>query len=180
MLVCPENAISEKQRELGQVESGHKNGISFTHGRLRVGEPMSPPLIKKVQTHIQPGSINIVDAPPGTSCPMVTTIKDCDFVVLVTEPTPFGLHDLKLAVEVARKLNIGCGLVVNRSDIGNSDVPRYAEEENIPVLLNIPFERRFAELYSRGKLISEAIPEWKSRFQELYRRIQEIVGGNTP
>ncbi len=179
MLVCPENAITEKGRELGEVETGHLNGVRFTHGRLKVGEAMSPPLIKKVRAFLQPSLINIIDAPPGTSCPMVTTVKDSDFVLLVTEPTPFGLHDLILAVEVVKKLGIACGLVINRSDIGNDDVVAYAEKENIPILLNIPFERRFAELYSTGKLIAENFPDWKLRFQELFLKIQLIVKDNT-
>ena len=173
--VCPENAVTEAGRELGVVEQGSSGKIRFVHGRLRVGEAMSPPLIKKVRSHIRPDIINIIDAPPGTSCPVIAAMKDTDFVVMVTEPTPFGLHDLTLGVEAVKLLNIPCGLVINRSDIGNKDVWDYAEKENLPILLEIPFDRKIAEAYSRGKMIVYEMPEWKDRFIGLYNRIENLV-----
>jgi len=178
MEVCPEKAIIETGRELGVIEKGHRNGLEFVHGRLRVGEAMSPPLIKKVREYTQPGILTIIDAPPGTSCPVIASMTGADFVLLVTEPTPFGLHDLKLAVGAVKILGIPCGLVINRSDIGNDQVKVYAKQEDIPVLMEIPFDRRIAEAYSRGKMIVEVMPEWEEKFAKLYHQIKEIVFSN--
>lgn len=175
--VCPEDAISEIGRELGVIEEGFFGATGFAHGRLRVGEAMSPPLIKKVRSLAKPDRINIIDAPPGTSCPVIAAMKDTDFVLMVTEPTPFGLHDLKLAVEAVKLLHIPCGLVINRSDIGNNDVSQYARQENLPVLMEIPFDRRIAESYSRGVLMIEAIPEWKDTFLALHGKIEKMLEG---
>jgi MinD superfamily P-loop ATPase len=177
MLVCPEEAVTETGRELGVIEEGFFNSIDFAHGRLRIGEAMSPPLIKKVRSLAKPDKINIIDAPPGTSCPVIAAMKDTDFVLMVTEPTPFGLHDLKLAVEAVKLLHIPCGLVINRSDIGNSTVRQYAQAENIPILMEIPFDRRIAETYSRGLLMVEAMPEWKNKFLALHGKIINLVEG---
>jgi MinD superfamily P-loop ATPase len=174
--VCPEKAIIETGRELGVIEKGHRNGLEFVHGRLRVGEAMSPPLIRKVRSFTNPDRLTIIDAPPGTSCPVIAAMKGADFVLMVTEPTPFGLHDLKLAVEAVKVLAIPCGLVINRSDIGDDMVKAYAEQEGLPILMEIPFDRRIAEVYSRGELVVEAMPEWKEKFLELYRHIEEIAG----
>lgn len=184
MLVCPEKAISETRRELGVIEKGRRDGLQFAHGRLRVGEAMSPPLIRRVRSMTAPGGLTIIDAPPGTSCPVVAAMKGADFVVMVTEPTPFGLHDLQLAVGAVRVLGIPCGLVINRSDLGDDRVAAYAAQENIPVLMEIPFDRHIAEAYSRGELIVDLMPRWKERFFDLYGKIHAIVhpslsrGGN--
>ena len=175
MEVCPEGAITETGRELGIIETGRKDGLEFVHGSLRVGEAMSPPLIKKVRSFALPDQLTIIDAPPGTSCPVIAAMKGADFVLLVTEPTPFGLHDLKLAVGAVKILGIPCGLVINRSDMGDEQVKKYAKEEGIPLLMEIPFDRRIAEAYSRGQLLVEVMPEWKEKFEMLYRRIAEIV-----
>jgi MinD superfamily P-loop ATPase len=174
MAVCPENAITEKGRELGVLQKGHLNGIEFIHGKLRVGEAMSPPLIKEVLSHGDPARLTIVDAPPGTSCPVIETMKPADFILLVTEPTPFGLNDLKLAVGATRILNIPCGLVINRSDAGDRKVKEYATAEDIPVLMEIPFDRDIAEAYARGAMLVDVMPEWKSKFLELYEKIKEL------
>ena len=119
MEVCPEKAITETGRELGVIERGGRNGLEFVHGKLRVGEAMSPPLIRKVREYARPDALTIIDAPPGTSCPVIASMKGADFVLLVTEPTPFGLNDLKLAVGAVNILDIPCGLVINRSDMGD-------------------------------------------------------------
>jgi len=174
--VCPEKAITEIGRELGVIERGHRNGLEFVHGRLRVGEAMSPPLIRRVREYTRTGVVTIIDAPPGTSCPVIASMTGADFVLLVTEPTPFGLHDLKLAVGAVRILGIPCGLVINRSDMGDDRVREYARSEGIPVLMEIPFDRRIAEAYSRGEMLIEGMPEWKEKFQRLYREIKEIAG----
>ena len=175
MEVCPEKAITETTRELGRIERGHRNGLEFVHGKLRVGEAMSPPLIKKVRQYTRPDVLTIIDAPPGTSCPVIASMKGADFVLLVTEPTPFGLHDLKLAVGAVRILGIPCGLVINRSDVGDDGVMAYAKAENVPVLMEIPFDRRIAEAYSRGHMVVDVLPEWKEKFIKLYRDIERIA-----
>ncbi len=177
MAVCPENAIVEKPRQLGVVQKGHLNGIAIYQGCLRVGEAMSPPLVKKVLSYADPGSLNLVDAPPGTSCPVVETMKTAEFVIMVTEPTPFGLHDLKLAVEAAGQLNVPCGLVINRSDLGDNCLEAYAALENLPILLKIPFDRRIAEAYSRGETLVSVYPEWKIQFLNLYEKVKHLVSG---
>lgn len=176
MLVCPEKAISETQRVVGVLEKGRKDGIEFVHGRLRVGEAMAVPLIKEVRSHTRPDKVTIIDAPPGTSCPVIASMKRADRVLLVTEPTPFGLHDLKLAVGVARELDIPCGLVINRSDIGDDRVTRYAKEARLPILMEIPFDRGIAEAYSRGEALVEVSPGWREKFLELWEKIKGLGG----
>jgi MinD superfamily P-loop ATPase len=176
MEVCPEMAITETGRELGVIERGHRNGVEFVHGRLRVGEAMSPPLIRKVREYTRPDTLTIIDAPPGTSCPVIASMKGADFVLLVTEPTPFGLHDLRLAVGAVNILGIPCGLVINRSDIGDDQVKNYAEKEDVPVLMEIPFDRRIATAYSMGEILVDVMPEWKEKFTGLYHSIEEIAG----
>lgn len=173
--VCDQGAILEGSRELGIVEKGSRNGLSFVQGCMRIGEAMSPPLIRKVRAEIEEDDFAIIDAPPGTSCPVITSMKDTDFVLLVTEPTPFGLHDLTLAVEAVKLLGIPCGLVINRSDIGNRKVHEYAEKENIPILMEIPFDRKIAEIYSQGKILVEEVPEWKESFKSLHKSIINII-----
>ncbi len=176
MEVCPEEAITETGRELGVIEKGQRNGIDFVHGKLRIGEAMSPPLIRKVRSFTSQTKVTIIDAPPGTSCPVISAMKGADFVLMVTEPTPFGLHDLKLAVEAVKILGIPRGLVINRSDIGDHHVKAYAEQEDLPILMEIPFDRRIAEAYSRGKPFVEMMPEWEKSFVGLFHRIEKIVG----
>lgn len=178
MVVCPENAISDSGRELGVLETGSIGNSDFAHGVLRIGEAMSPPLIKAVRKLENDDIINIIDAPPGTSCPVIAAMKDADFVLMVTEPTPFGLHDLKLAYEAVKLLGIPAGLVINRSDIGNSEVLNYANDEKLPVLLEIPFDRKIAEAYSNGRLIIDVLPEWKDKFISLFKKIEMIIADN--
>ena len=175
MEVCPEKAITETGRNLGVIEAGRRNGLEFVHGRLRVGEAMSPPLIRRVRSYTRPDTLTIIDAPPGTSCPVIAAMKGADFILLVTEPTPFGLYDLKLAVGAVKILGIPCGLVINRSDIGDDKVKEYANRENLPILMEIPFDRHIAEIYSMGEVLVEVMPEWKEKFSELYNRILKQV-----
>jgi len=175
MRVCPEKAISETGREIGVIERGSRNGLEFVHGKLRVGEAMSPPLIRKVREYARPGALTLIDAPPGTSCPVIAAMKGADFVLLVTEPTPFGLHDLKLAAGAVKILDIPCGLVINRSDMGDDRVREYAKGQEMPILMEIPFDRKIAEAYSRGEMLVEVMPEWKERFLNLHHRIEAII-----
>ena len=171
MEVCPENAITEIDREMGIFEAGTRNGVAFAYGRIFVGQVMAVPAIERVRAAVQPNKVNIIDAPPGTSCPVISSVKNTDFLILVTEPTPFGLNDLKLAVGMVKILAIPHGIVINRSDLGDEKVKEYAKEENIPILMEIPFDRQIAETYSKGKLLVEELPEWKERFIHLYEDV---------
>jgi MinD superfamily P-loop ATPase len=172
VMVCPQDAITEIERELGVLEKGRAGDIEFVHGRLRIGEAMSPPLIKAVKETITPNHIAIIDAPPGTSCPVITALQGSDFTILVTEPTPFGLNDLILAVEAVRVLGIPFGIIINRSDVGDNRVVEYARHEGIPILLEITDQRKIAEAYSKGIMMTEVFPEWKEKFQKLYQQIK--------
>jgi len=175
---CPQKAIKEVDKEIGIIERGSKqieNGdnLEFIHGKLNIGQAMSPPLIRAVKKHIDPTKVNIIDAPPGTSCPVIESIKGSDFCILVTEPTPFGLNDLILAVEVLRKLKIPYGVVINRSDLGDQKTDAYCEEEKIPILMKIPFKKEIASSYSKGIPIVEALPEYIDDFQEMFKGIRD-------
>ncbi len=170
---CPTNAISEINKEIGYIEAGNKGELEFVHGKLNIGEMMAPPLIKAVKEYIKPKKTTIIDAPPGTSCPVITAIKDTDFTILVTEPTPFGLNDLILAVEVTRKLNIPFGVIINRSNLGNEETDKYCMKEGIPVLMRIPFKKEIAVAYSKGIPIVEALPEYANSFKELLKNIKD-------
>ena len=174
--VCPEKAIDEGNRVLGVVESGRCGELMFRHGRLRVGEAMAPPLIRQVRTGGKMAETVIIDAPPGTSCPVISAMRGADFVLLVTEPTPFGLHDLRLAVEAVQVLGIPCGLVINRADVGDEGVKEYARQQGLPILMEIPYDRQIAGAYSRGVPIVEALPDWRGRFRRLYDSILMVTG----
>ena len=173
--VCPEDAITKGKRDIGIIESGNRGELEFIHGRLRVGEAMAPPLIKKVRSYTHPDKETIIDAPPGTSCPVIESMRDTDFVLLVTEPTPFGLHDLKLAFEAVKTLKIPAGLVINRMGLGDDRVREYANEVGLPFLMGIPFDRKIAEAYSTGEMIVDTLPEYREKFMKLYQRIADIV-----
>lgn len=170
--VCPQGAIREVPKRVGVVESMRVNGVTLVQGRLDVGVAMAPPLIRAVKTKIPKTGDAILDAPPGTSCPVVATLRETDYVVLVTEPTPFGLHDLKLAVAVVRELDIPFGVVINRADSGDDRVILYCREAGIAVLAEIPEDRRIAEAYSRGELMVDALPEYRALFRKLYDTIR--------
>jgi len=172
-LICPENAITEVQREIGEIEQGSSNGIGFVHGIMNIGEAMSAPLIHAVKERLPNEGIAILDAPPGTSCPVIEAVRGTDFVLLVTEPTPFGLNDLILAVEMVRALDLEFGLVINRCDVGDDEVRRYCERERIPLLLEIPDDRRIAEAYSHGEMAVNAIPEYREIFPGMWKDITE-------
>jgi MinD superfamily P-loop ATPase len=171
-LLCPEGAIREVPREIGVVETGRAGAIRFVHGRLHVGEAMSPPLIRQVKKHVDRTRTTLIDAPPGTSCPVINSLEGSDYCLLVTEPTPFGLNDLVLAVEVLRVMGIPHGLVINRCDIGDDGVERYARDNGIPVLMRIPFDREIAERYSRGLIAVDGSGEYAEKFRGLYDAIR--------
>jgi MinD superfamily P-loop ATPase len=177
LLVCPKEAITEVDREIGIIEKGHAEDIEFIHGKLNIGEPMSPPLIAKVKENIDGNKTVIIDVPPGTSCPVIESIYGSDYCLLVTEPTPFGLHDLKLAVEVLRTLKIPFSVIINQEGIGDEKVDEFCRKEKIPIALRIPTSRKIAELYSKGIPFSKEMDGWKDKFSALYRDINNTQGG---
>jgi MinD superfamily P-loop ATPase len=172
--VCPRKAIHEVDKRIGIVETVRAGNITLIQGRLDIGVAMAPPLIRAVKARLRNDVPAILDAPPGTSCPVITTLRGTDFVVLVTEPTPFGLHDLSLAVAMVRELGIPFGVVVNRVGIGDKRVHAFCREENIPILLEIPDDRRIAEAYSKGRLIVEALPEYRGLFESLIGKTMNL------
>jgi MinD superfamily P-loop ATPase len=174
-LLCPAGAIHPVGREVGVVERGAAGAVAFVHGRLRVGEAMSPPLIRAVKREMLGGRAGIIDAPPGTSCPVIEAVRGSDYLVLVTEPTPFGLNDLRLAVEMARELGLPHGVVINRCDVGDDGVRRFCDDDGIRILAEIPDDRRIAEAYSRGELIVDALPEYRETFGGLWSAIAEAA-----
>ncbi len=181
-LLCPEKAISEKGNVIGTIEVGTRDlnsasshqshTLTFVHGQLHIGEAMATPVIRAVKDYINPDGTVIIDAPPGTSCPVIESVKGSDFCILVTEPTPFGLNDLILAVEVLKKLSIPFGVVINRADLGDTKVEQYCEANNIPILMHIPFDQEIARIYSRGDHIIEEKPEYRKKFKELFEAIK--------
>jgi MinD superfamily P-loop ATPase len=173
-IACPEDAIEQGAREIGVVEKGGvRDRLDFVQGRLRIGEAMAPPLIKAVKQGAPQANLQVFDAPPGTSCPVIQTVRDADYVVLVTEPTPFGLNDLRLAVEMLRELDKPFGVVINRADVGDDGVIRYCTEEEIEILVEIPDDRKVAEAYARGDMAVSVLPEYRDVFQGLLNKIMD-------
>lgn len=172
MRVCPTNAIKPKPLKIGDIDSGKAGDVNFVHGKLLVGNVRTPTLIKEVKKHIKQNHLAIIDVPPGTSCPVVEAVKAVDFVLLVTEPTPFGLNDLMLAVNLVRKMNLPFAVAVNRCDIGDDNVEKYCKAEGIEIVLKLPDDRRIAETYSDGQMIINALPEYKSHFADLAKAIK--------
>jgi len=178
-LNCPTEAIHEVLHVLGTIERGWAGLVEFAQGTMNVGEAMAVPIIRQLKRQAIPdhsdGRPVILDAPPGTSCPVVETMRGTDFVLMVTEPTPFGLHDLRMAVEVARdELSLPVGVVVNRDGVGDQGVNDYCAAEDIPVLMRIPLDRRIAEAYSEGTALVEVLPEYREQFRNLYALIEEL------
>ncbi len=177
IMVCPLGAMTETGKRIGTIETMDSSHITLVRGILDVGVAMAPPLIRAVKDHIQDNELTILDAPPGTSCPVITTIKNADFVLLVTEPTPFGLHDLSLAVDMVRDLDIPIGVVINRAGIGDERVNTFCKAQGIPILQEIPDDRMIAQAYSRGELIVDALPQYRTVFKELMDKIMNHKKG---
>ena len=175
---CPEGAIEEIPNPIGVMEKGvTAGGIDFTHGKLTLSEPMATPIIRQLKK-LDRGDdfdIAIFDAPPGASCSVVETLRGVDFTLLVTEPTPFGLHDLKQMLGIIEEMKIPCGVVINREGIGNDQVLDYLAEHNIPVLMRIPFEKEIAQGTAAGLTLIEIHPEYQEKFQELQEKIKALV-----
>jgi len=174
-LLCPEEAIREKPRRIGILEKGTRGRIAFVNGRLDVGQAFSPPVIRAVKENLIRDGINLLDAPPGTSCPMVETVKGSDFTILVTEPTPFGLHDLELAVLTLHQMGIPQAVVLNRADLGTTKIREACRRLDVPVWMEIPFHRRIAEAYAVGDSLFSVFPEFKSEFTGLFDKIETAV-----
>lgn len=174
-LVCPVDAVSWKNRSIGTVSKGTAGDVLFAQGELNIGEAMATPVIRAVKRELDPSRTVIIDAPPGTSCPMMEAVEDADYVLLVTEPTPFGLHDLKLAVEVVRLLHKPFGVIINQDGIGDKKVDMYCQQEHIPILLRIPHDKTIASHYSNGEAFVNHMPSYKKDFKDLYERIQQEV-----
>ena len=174
-LVCPDDAITEVERPIGKMHQSNVEHTQLVYGELSIGEPIATTLIHAVKEHVQLEGINILDAPPGTACPVIETMKESDYLILVTEPTPFGLHDLSMAVDVVRELQIPFGVIINRAGIGDLQVEEFCRKSNIPILLEIPFDRQIAELYSRGIPFVQEMSEWRQKFKELYSHIMELI-----
>lgn len=174
-MVCPQGAISEVDRSIGTIEQGWAGEIAYLGGRLNIGEAMSPPLIRAMRSYADEDSTCIIDTPPGTSCPVVISLRGADTVGLVAEPSAFGLNDLKLTVEVVRLLGIPAGVIINQSDIGDDRVEKYCNEEHLPVWGRIPYNRRIAEAYSAGVTAVDVGPEIALHFEQLANTILEEV-----
>jgi MinD superfamily P-loop ATPase len=166
-LVCPAGAIGRKPLRIGEIETGQAETLGFVSGRLEIGRVRTPSLIRAVKQHIRPETLAIVDVPPGTACPVVAAINGADFVLLVTEPTPFGLNDLRLAVGLVREMKLPFAVAINRDGIGNDETQAYCAAEGIHIATRIPDDRQIAQAYSSGQMIVEALPEYGERFAEL-------------
>ncbi|MCD6248676.1 MAG: ATP-binding protein [Hadesarchaea archaeon] len=172
---CPQGAISEKGKVIGKIQRGKSGEVEFYQGVLTVGEPLSPPVIRAVKKKAKEDRITIIDAPPGNACPAVATVEETDFCILVTEPTPFGLHDLKFSIRMVNELGVPHAVIVNRAGIGDNRVEDYCEREGIPILMSIPNDRKIAHLYSQGIPFVKKMPEWKDKFVMLYDKIIRIM-----
>ncbi|MFA5700714.1 MAG: ATP-binding protein [Desulfuromonas sp.] len=174
--ICPAGAISDKEVAIGTLDCGtqHKNPaapINFMQGKLAIGQVMAPPLIRATKQVAANELLNILDCPPGTSCPMITAVRGSDFVILVTEPTPFGLNDLELAVETVRQLQLPFAVIINRADRGDAGVRTYCHANNIDIALEIPWKREIAAAYSRGDSLCDAAPELKGQLHTMLQHL---------
>jgi MinD superfamily P-loop ATPase len=176
LLACPAEAIREVPRSIGWLRYGTCGSLEFVEGELHVGEAMSPPAIRAVKRTALDAELTLWDCPPGTSCAVIESVRGCDLLVLVTEPTPFGLHDLKLAVDMARSLQLPLGVVVNRADAGERELWGYCAREGLPILAEIPDDRAVAEAYARGILAAQAVPQVAHRLRRL---LDTIASGAT-
>lgn len=172
---CPEGAIAGRQRQIGEVEIGTARGLRFIQGRLKPAEPSAVRIVTQEFAHLDHGGLAVVDAAPGTACAVQETIASADFCLLVTEPSPFGLHDLKMAAAVAKELAVPAGVVINRSGPRDDIIEQECRARDLPVLLKIPFQRRIAEAYSRGEPLVDAFPEWSDRLRDLYSKVERRV-----
>ena len=174
-IVCPKGAITYRKREIGVIEQGISNkGVKIKSGVLNVGELSGVKIIEALLDSINTNEDAIIDSPPGTSCATVAAVESADYALIVSEPTPFGVSDMKMVVEMLRKLRIPFSLVINKAGLGNDEIYQYAAEENIKIIGEIPFSREAAKNYSAGELISETIPEIKAHFNAIIEHLNRI------
>ncbi|MBO8160514.1 MAG: P-loop NTPase [Thermosipho sp. (in: Bacteria)] len=176
-MVCPVNAITEKSKSIGKVMLGTiSKNLKFGMGILNIGEPSGVRIIRQLKKHIDnKAEVVIIDSQPGTSCPVVETLRNVDFAILVTEPTTFGLHDLSLAIELVKEMNIPSGIIINRDNSKTNIIDKFAEKENIPILMKIPFKKQIAKIYSEGNLFSKFLPEFQEKFLSVYKIIKGLI-----
>ncbi|MFH1652551.1 MAG: ATP-binding protein [Pseudomonadota bacterium] len=174
-IVCPEKAIKEVFREVGVIKTSQSKNLDFTYGILNIGEAMATPVIRALKEIVNPTKTTIFDAPPGTACSFVETVIDSDYCILVTEPTPFGLFDLKIAVEVVKKINIPFGVVINRSNIGNKSVTGFCENNAIPILMQIPYDKNVAIAYSKGIPITDVDKKYGSQLLDMFKTLKASI-----
>jgi len=176
---CTYGALAVERRRLGTIAAGVARGgsLEFLEGRIDTGVSLAVPVIRALKRQSRDAGVAdvIYDAPPGTACPVVATLRDSDFVILVTEPTPFGRHDLGLAVQLVEELGLPCGVVINRIGIGDAAIDEFCAAKRIPILMAIPFDRLYAEAIAAGELLVDRFPEWRSRFIDLWRRIEGMT-----
>jgi MinD superfamily P-loop ATPase len=178
LLACPESAITEVPKQIGKLASGFTpDHIHFHHGLLDIGQPMAVPIISELKQQLssQSDHINIIDAPPGTSCPVVETIRNTDFVILVSEPNPFGLHDLKLAHQLVQELNLPAGLIINKDEPGFSQLEEYCQGNHLDILMRIPFKKEYSHQISEGKLLDQLDPTLNTQFTTLIKTIENKI-----
>jgi MinD superfamily P-loop ATPase len=175
--ICPYNAIKEIPKKIGIVRIGRSDDIDFIDGKLNIGEASGVPIIKEIKDLIKNTDKNvIIDSPPGTSCSVIHSVEGSDYCLLVTEPTPYGLHDLKLAVELVKELHLPFAVIINKSGESDSIIEDYCKEENISVIAKIPFKKEYAESYSKGNLLIEEDDEIRQTFKNLSQRLMELIG----
>jgi len=179
LLVCPAQAITEIDREIGFVEEGTMGDLACYQGKLQVGEPMAIPIIKQLKTKINGQRNVILDCPPGSSCSVVNSIEGSDYCILVTEPTPFGFHDLQIAVSLVRKMGIPFGVIINKNQLGSNIILNYCQKEEIQILGAIPFSKEIARIYSEGKLLANHGHYWNRYFRDLAHQVGEVIGHET-
>ena len=176
---CPESAISEELYVIGVLERGvTQDGIIFAHGLMNIGEPMAVPVIRQLKEWMIEDDFRtiILDVSPGASCPVVEFIRQSDYLLLVTEPTPFGLHDLKLAVRLAHELNLPHGVIINRDGIGNQKVEQFCQKEHIPILGRIPYQRQIAQALAQGNNLVDCSPDYQDFFLNIFSQILAQAG----
>ncbi len=173
VLECPEQCISETDHLTGWLEAQRIDRLDFMRGRLKIGEAMAVPVIHALRKYEREEGITVIDAPPGTSCPVIAASRGTDYLLLVTEPTPFGLNDLRLAVDLSRALKLPAGVVINRSDMGDNKVKSFCQREGLPILMEIPFSRTIASAYARGRTLLDVDEAWHARMVELAETVRK-------
>lgn len=172
---CPTGALQERRREIGVIERGRAGKVAFAHGKLRPGEALAPPIIKALRRDTAAGTVTVIDCPPGTSCPVVQAVRGVDYCLVVTEPTPFGQHDLEAVTRMLEVLDVPCGVIINRADLGDDAIESFCRDRGIPVLGKIPFDRAIARSFAAGTPFIRAMPAWKQTFARWWGEIEGAV-----